>query len=156
MAMPRLPIPDSDHVVRYVSYTRQARDVDNKLIGNGLLWASLQQKRDETFVSVNWLEYHKKSVSSLSRDESLKLVRNDLASAFPPKPTSKALLAIGNVGQIKSTCAAAGAPVRITHEPTKNNPSHAGIRQLSTEENELLEVLATEVFIDTVLAATLI
>lgn len=155
MARSRLIIPDRDHVVRYVSYSRQARDEHDELVGNGLLSASLQQKRNETFVSVNWLEYHQKSAPSLSGDESLKLVRNDLASAFPPKPTSKALLAIGNVGQIKNICTAAGAPVRITHEPTQNNPSHAGIRQLPTEEDELLEALATEVFIDTILAATL-
>ncbi|WP_139312959.1 hypothetical protein [Novacetimonas hansenii] len=145
-------IPDKHHVVRYVPLSRQSRDDDGNLVGNGLLWVAFQQKKDEAFVSVNWLEYYECD----DRNEGLKAVRRDLAAAFPPRPSSKALLAIGNVGNIKRACADAGKPVRVTHEPSHNNPSHAGIRKLPTENEDLLETLAAEIFIDTVLAAGLI
>ena len=151
MAVPRKTIPDQDHVVRYVPISRQARDENGDLMGNGLLWSALQQKKNEDFVSVNWLEYHGKARgNALSQAESLKLVRDDLAGVFPPKSRTKALLAIGNVGKIKRACAEAGNVVRVTHEPTGNNPSHAGIRRLPTDEDALLDLLAAEVFVDTV------
>ena len=140
-------------MVRYVPISRQARDENGNLIGNGLLWSALQQKKDENSVSVNWLEYHGKTKgNALSRDEGLKIVRDELAAAFPPKSRSTALLAIGNVGEIKRACAKTGNVVRVLHEPTKNSPSHAGIRRLPTDENALLDILAAEVFVDTVAA----
>jgi hypothetical protein len=150
MPIKRKIIPDQDHVVRYVSYARQARDDDDNLIGHGLHWSAFQQKRDEEFVSVNWLEYRPGT-----REERLKAVRADLSGAFPPRPTSKALLAIGNVGEIKRACQEANQPVRITHEPNNKNQSHAGIRRLPAGEDDLLETLAAEVFIDTLLASSL-
>lgn len=143
-------IPDEDHVVRYVPYSRQARDADDNLVGNGLLWSALQQRETEASVSVNWLEYHDPA-GELSKAERLKLVRDDLAAVYPIRP--KGLMAIGNVGEIKSVCADAKSPVRVTHEPSGKNLSHAGIRRLPTEQDDLLETLAVEVFADTVLAA---
>lgn len=145
MAVQRRPIPDSDHIVRYVSYARQARDEHDNLIGNGLLGSALQLKTDEVYVSVNWLEFE-----PAPKIDCIKRVRNELSSAFPPKPRSKALLAIGNVGKIKSSCAEAGYQVRVTHEPTKNSPSHSGIRRLPIDNDELLDALAAEVFTDTI------
>ena len=146
MAMQRQLIPDEDHVVRYVPISRQARNPDGNLIGNGLVWSALQQRKDEKTVSVNWLEYHKGS-----RSNRLKLIKDELAKSFPPKSLSKALLAIGNVGVIKQACAEADNPVRVAHEPSNNSPSHAGIRRLPTDHDDLLDALAAEVFVDTLL-----
>ena len=148
MTRVRKPIPDNDHVVRYVPISRQARDLNGNLMGNGVLYTALQQRKDESYVSVNWLEFHQGT-----RTDRLALIRQELSEAFPPKSLGKALLAIGHVGQIKRACSDAGRPVRVTHEPTRTSPSHAGIRQFPTEEDGLLEALAAEVFIDTMLAS---
>jgi hypothetical protein len=156
MARRRRIIPNQDHVVRYVSYSRQARDEDDNLIGNGLLWTALQQKKDEAFVSVNWLEYYGQFDEPLAKLDRLKRVRNDIATAFPPKPRTKSLLAIGSVSKVKCLCEKFGKPVRVTHEPSKTNPSHAGIRRLPAEEDELLDALVSEVFVDTVSVASLL
>ncbi len=149
----RLPILDTDHVVRYVPKGRRAVDEDGNLLGNGIAWNALQQRQGETYVSVNWLEFHSRTRGQqLPKAQELALVRDDLAQAYPRK-NGEALLAIANVGEVKKIAGEADKPVRVTHEPSRpNNLSHAGIRQLSNTQNALMDRLAAEAFAETVLA----
>jgi hypothetical protein len=122
-------------------------DEDGNLLGNGIAWNALQQRDTETYVSVNWLEYH-----DGTKDQQLKLVRDDLAHVYERKKNGEALLAIANVGVVKKMAEEASRPVRVTHEPNPTNLSHTGIRQLSNTQNALMDRLAAEAFAETVLA----
>lgn len=153
MAKRVLNIPDTDHIARYVPYARQARDpVSDELLGSGLLWNSLQQRKGEEFVSVNWMECADvvlgRSLNKLSR---IGVIKEHLSELGFGKNIKSGLFASANVGKLKSTCSEFGMTVRVTHEPTDRNPTHAGIRRLSSERDDLLETLAAEVFLDTFL-----
>ena len=153
-------IPNTHHVVRYVPRSRQSRDPEtDKIIGNGLLWTSLQQRENEKYLSVNWLEYeiisNEDEDKEISYEQCLERVRSDLSQVMTKGVAPQSLLTIANVGEIKKACKSAGNTVRITHEPSIKNKSHAGIRKLPNEEDSLLETLANEIFIDSVMSITL-
>lgn len=132
-------LPDEDHVMRYVSWTKLRKDEDNRIIG--FLPQAFELRPTETSLSVNWLEYFQGDRVSQIRD-SVRLFRN----TYDVKP--KSAFGIGNIGKIRETCSAAGTRVRIVYDPTKDNKSHAVVRNLLREEQSLLDALAADAFVE--------
>jgi hypothetical protein len=136
------PLPDEDHVMRYVSWARLRRDENENVIG--FLGQAFELRPDEKDLSVNWLEYFDGNRDKQIR-ESVKLFRNIR------KVGSKSAYGIGKVGQIKRICGASGTSIRIVYDPEDNNLSHSVIRHLPRDDSSLFEALATEVFTELVL-----
>ena len=134
-------LPDEDHVIRYVPWTRLRKDENENVIG--FLWQAFELKPDELELSVNWLEYFEGDRDRRIR-ESVKVLRNTR------KVGVKSAYGIGNVGQIKRTCSASGVQVRIVYAPEDNNPAHSVIRRLPRDDSSLLEALAADAFTDLV------
>jgi hypothetical protein len=63
----------------------------------------------------------------------------------------KSGFAVGNVEKISSLCAARNHKIRIIHEPEDANAAHVAVRRIPRDDDELLEVLAAEVWADLVL-----
>jgi hypothetical protein len=63
--------------------------------------------------------------------------------------------AVGNAGQTKAACLARDKKIRLVHAPDGPNTGHVEIRQFSDEDQQLLEILADEVFTEHVFVASL-
>jgi hypothetical protein len=130
-------IPDKDHVLRHVPWTKLRKDENDNVLG--ILAAGLQRRPGEKSLSVTWIEYFTGS----AEEQALGAIRATRA-AQDCRPKSQ--FAIANVGKTKEAAASKGAKIRIVHEATEGNPAHASIRQLPDEDSALLELLAEDVF----------
>jgi hypothetical protein len=128
-------IPLSDHVVRYVSWSRLRKNANDEVIG--VLGEAFKMRDTETSLSTTWPEYFQGS----HKDQIIAAVRAIRGSKLGVKPKSG--FAIGVVGTIQAECAERDYSVRILHEPKDDNEAHAAVRSLPREDMELLESLAT-------------
>ncbi|MFZ0590093.1 MAG: hypothetical protein WAM39_06405 [Bryobacteraceae bacterium] len=136
-------LPDEDHVMRYVPWTRLLKDEDENVLG--FLPQAFQLRPEEDYLSVNWLQYY-----DGNRDTQIRLSVWAIRDTFEKPLGAKSAFAIGNVAQVKKIFQACGSRVRIVHEPVPKNPGHSGIRQLPRDDLTLLEALASDAFTERV------
>jgi len=134
-------LPDEDHVMRYVPWTRLRKDGDENVIG--FLPEAFVLREGEQSLSLNWLEY-------FSGDRNQKIRESVNVFRRVRKVGPKSAYGIGNVRRTKEVCEANGARVRIVYEPDDDNPAHAGIRRLPRDDLSLLDAIATEAFTELV------
>jgi hypothetical protein len=134
-------LPNDDHVMRHVSWTRLRKDEDDNILG--FLPDAFQRNENHTSLSVNWLEYFEGDRQNQIQG-SVRMFRKTITV----RP--KSAFGIGNVAKIKEVCRSNGANVRIVYEPEENNPSHSGIRRLPRDDFSLLEALAADAFVELV------
>jgi len=136
-------VPDEDHVIRYVPWARLLKDEDENVLG--FLPQAFQLRPEEDYLSVNWVEYHE-------GDRAAQICQSVWAirGTFERPLGSKSVFAVATVARVKELTNAAGARVRVTHEPLHDNPGHAGVRQLPRDDLSLLEALAADAFTDRV------
>jgi len=132
-------LPDDHHVIRYVPWSKLLKDENDNVIG--FLAQAFALRPDEESLSVNWLEYFGGDRKTNIRDSVLEFRRTLI------KVGKKSAFGIANVKKIKDTCSAvAGVRVRVVYEPSKNNPTHSGIRRLPRDDLTLLDALAEDAF----------
>jgi len=130
-------LPDHDHVMRFVPWTKLRRDENDNVIG--FLPQAFELRPDEDSLSVNWLEYF-----GGNRDEN---VRASITLFRDTRNVGKkSAFGVGQVGKIKQVCNANGAAVRISYDPESDNLSHSVIRRLPRDDQGLLDALASEAF----------
>jgi hypothetical protein len=132
-------LPDQDHVIRYVAWTRLRRDENDSVVG--FLPQAFELRRGEPYLSVNWIEYQEGD-----HDTQIRLSVWAMRDSFEKPLGVKSAFAIANVAKLKQTSQNAGRRVRVVHEPEPGNPGHAAIRQLQSDDLNLLEALAADVF----------
>ncbi len=132
-------LPNEDHVMRYVPWTKLRKDENDNVLG--FLGEAFKLKLDEPYLSVNWLE-HFDGEREVKIQASVKTFRSTL------KVGTKSTFGIGNVGRIKEICRARDANVRVVHEPEENNQSHSAIRRLPRDDVMLLDALAADAFLE--------
>jgi hypothetical protein len=133
--MSQLNIPDEDHIVRYVGWNQVAKDANDNV--QGILAEAFRRRPDEDGLSVNWLE-------RADADAEHKLKRTVELLTAGITVGKKSRVAVSNVYVFKTICASRQARVRIVHIPVDGNEPHSEVRQLSRDEDELLELLAIE------------
>lgn len=123
------PIPEQDHVVRYCSATRLNEENGNPLPG------AFQLRKDEEYLSVEWLEY----CNTADRSAQLKEVRSSLKEALDIRPSAKlALLNVGaTISKVKENTPD-NRVIDITHQPVPKRDSHSGIFNSNHTDAELL------------------
>src|SRR5271169_6779329 len=89
-------LPDEDHVIRYVPWTRLLKDEDENVIG--FLPQAFQLRADEDYLSVNWLQYY-----DGDREAQIRLSVWAIRSTFEKSLGAKSAFAIGNVAKVKKT-----------------------------------------------------
>jgi hypothetical protein len=137
-------LPDEDHVIRYVPWSRLLKDEDQNVLG--FLPQAFQLRPEEEYLSVNWIEYH-----DGDRATQIRLSVWAIRDSFDKPLGQKSAFAMGNVAKIKTTSQAYGSRVRVIHEPIlPNNPGHSAIRQLPRDDLNLLDALAADAFTDRV------
>ncbi|MDK2769810.1 MAG: hypothetical protein KYX69_19075 [Sphingomonas sp.] len=143
MAKPKIkPLANSDHVMRYIAPGRQMRDFSTDALV-GIFPAAFELREvDQGALSVTWIEYFGgRSASHCAKAAA------QIQKSFKKSKASQ-VFAIGNVGAIKESGNKDKCAVRVSHEPTANNPAHSSIRRFTNENEYLLSLLASEVFTD--------
>jgi hypothetical protein len=135
-------LPDADHVVRHVNSQLVERDGDVIL---GILPQAFMLRKREEYLSASWLEFY-----DGSRDEKIKQVIAGVSKARQVKASHA--FALGIVEEVKAACASFEMKIRILHEPSKDNPNpaYAAVRRYQSDDMQLLELLASEVWSDVV------
>ena len=144
--MPITYLPLEDHVVRYVSWSRLRKDENDNVIG--VLGAAFRLRPAEEYLSATWAEFFQQT----SREECVSAaVRAIRASEIRVSPRSG--FAVGNVRRIKDACLADRQKhkIRIIHEPEDDNQAHTALRGWPREGDLLLELIAEEVWNETIL-----
>jgi hypothetical protein len=62
--------------------------------------------------------------------------------------TDRQAFAPGLVGEIKEACGEYDQKIRVLHEPFEDNLAYVAIRRYQSDNQELLELLATEAWAD--------
>ena len=129
-------LPPSDHVARFCKGKFISED-DRVEPGAFML------RKDEEYLSVQWLEHLEKS----SRREEISEVRKILSGHLKIRRPSK--IAVLNVGR---TCdhvvQGSGWNIRMLHKPEQNDCAHSGIYG-TNQNHELIAELITETIQET-------
>jgi hypothetical protein len=133
----RKSVPDEDHVVRFVPYAKLRKNDEGQVIG--VLGEAFRLRVDEDYLSSSWLEFFDGNTDQ-------RLIEVKVAQSKTHTVGAKSGFSIGNVLKIKNACRDYGLKIRIEHEPTTENESHAAIRQFRSSDDELLDLLASEVW----------
>ena len=136
-------VPDTDHLARRVSYTKQLRDAEDNLLG--CMSAAFELRPDEKFLSATWLEFFVGK-----RHE--QIAQSIVATAGGSKLPKSTAFAIGNVKKIKKACEIGGVRIRVINEPDGNNLAHVALKHWPRDEQELLAIIAGDAWSETVLA----
>lgn len=138
-------LPDGDHIVRYVPFSKLLRDGDKPV---GFLFSAFQLRDSEDGLSATWLEY-------FAGDRVAQTTAAVRAFRASLKVGSTSGFAIGQVGAIKSAAVERKHKIRVIHWPVDGNSAHAEIRQFPRDDVELLQVLANQVWAELVLNASI-
>jgi len=128
-------VPDPDHVSRYCRPT----DFDGtELQATAFL---LRRAKQETSLSVNWLEH----LSASDRTDQLEKLRKVFAKKFRVAATAR--FAVLNVGNLRVTVMrGSGLDLTVLHEPQADDISHAEINGI-VEQDELVAELLLQTLI---------
>jgi hypothetical protein len=146
--MPTVYLPDGDHCVRYVPWARLRKDEEENVIG--VLGAAFRLRDEEDYLSATWAEFF---AGATHHDRIVASVRAIRASNIDVRPKSG--FAVGCVAEIKRACLEDQGRhrIRIIHEEEQDNPAHAALRGWPRDNNDLLDLLAEEVWCDRILNA---
>jgi hypothetical protein len=128
---------DNHHLVRHIRES-EIDDQEGRLLAFPQAFAL---RPNETYLSNGWLEFFDGTTA-----EQL----NGVAAMMSATRRVKAhhALAIGQVGSIRDACLSFDQKIRVLHEPFPENMAYATIRRISTDESQLLELLAQEAWSD--------
>ena len=124
-------IPDSDHVGRYC----KASTVENGEISA----AAFMVRKTEDYLSVNWLEEINRSDRTTQMSELQSLYATKL------RVGAAARIAVLNVGGLRAKVQRESPDnrlLRVLHEPESDDPSHAGIYEISYDDDITAELIA--------------
>jgi hypothetical protein len=131
-------LPDADHVVRHVP---------SKLLDeNGMPFPQAFELRPtESYLSTSWSEFFDGLLADRLAGCACLMSHN---RTIKPRDA----FAVGNVGEIKDAFAEFNQKIRIVSEPDPSpsglNIAYAAIRQVQTDNLELLELLTQDVWND--------
>lgn len=128
-------LPSSDHVARYCK--RKFLSETGQPLGTAFFLRKFNSTIEE-YLSVSWLEHF----GSLGIEELLQEVRKHTALTLQ----RSARYAILNVGDtINYVNENSERKIKFTHEPSKSDPSHSGIRGYSYEDEMIGDLIAEKV-----------
>lgn len=121
------PLPGKDHISRYCAPKTAP---DGQPTG-----ASFMLKKDEDFLSVNWMEHFGETDQKVQIAKIREHIELSLAKS--------GLFAVLNVGRITDQIQRFGEKkLAILHEPTQCDPSHSGIHGYQHEDLLVAELIA--------------
>ena len=139
--MPPTPLPSDDHIVRYARKRVLIWDDDENVLG--VFPQAFELRENETYLSVTWLQY-------FSADYEHGLIESAAAVRRQLEVKPRDGFTTGCVGTVQEKCNALNVRVRILHEPVApENEGHSAWRGVPRDNDDLLALMAAEVFTDT-------
>lgn len=130
-------VPDLDHVMRHVPWSKLHKDENNKVLG--VLPQAFALRDGEEGLSVNWVEHYEGSL-----DEKIVRTVQDIRAAVKVGP--KSAFGVSTVIAVKETCRNTTKSIKVVYWPNSRNPSHTLIRHLPAEDLALLDALSKDAF----------
>ena len=143
--MPPAKVPNDSHVMRYVRKRQLRRDENDNVIG--ILPQALELREGEAYLSVTSLEHF---------DPQYEQGLIQAAEAIRRELTVRANdgFSTTEVGDFCDICERFDEKVRVLHEPVNDgNTGHVAIRRFPRDNLELLDLLASDAFVDTRVAS---
>ena len=136
------PLPDEHHVARYCK--------PSSLVDGLPLPKAFELRKDEEYLSVNWLEYFGESDLNAAVERVQKAFRN---KRYQVRPNAR--LAILDVGTAKNAVREnTKSEPAIKHLPSQRDPSHAGIFGCTPDNLAIATDLALLVTLENMRAAS--
>jgi hypothetical protein len=151
LALAKAKVPDFDHLMRFAPMGRQLRDPETHEFKGILGIAFHVWPKDRGGLSTTWVEHYGPKCHATYGLAASKF-RDSLGSKKLP---IQGYFAIGQVKQAKEAFIARGKKIRVVHAPDGPNTGHVELRSFSDKDQELLEILAEEVFTEHVAVASL-
>lgn len=131
------PIPDDNHVMRYVSPNRLRKDENDNVIG--VLGEAFVLRDGEEGISSTWLEY-------FPGDQTSQIMQAIHKNRECIKVKPKSGFAIGKVGNILSECNknSKSKKTRVVYMPNNCNKAHIEVKPMPHNDALLLELLASD------------
>ncbi len=143
--MPPAKVPNDSHVMRYVRKRQLRRDENDNVIG--ILPQALELREGEAFLSVTSLE-HFDFQYERGLIQAAEAVRRQLIVK------SNDGFSTTEVGGFCDICERFDEKVRVLHEPVNDeNTGHVAIRRFPRDNIKLLDLLASDAFVDTRVAS---
>ena len=141
-------VPNDSHVMRYVRKRLLRRDENDNVIG--ILPQALELREGETYLSVTWLEHFDPRY-----DQGLIQAADAIGRQLIVKPTDG--FSTTAVGDFYDICERFDEKVRVLHEPENpENTGHVAIRRFPRDNLDLFDMLASDAFVDTRVAADVV
>ena len=146
--MPPAKVPNDSHVMRYVRKRQLRRDENGNVLG--ILPQALELRDGEAFLSVTWLEHFDPRY-----DQGLIQAADAIRRQLIVKPTDG--FSTTAVGDFYDICERFDEKVRVLHEPENpENTGHVAIRRFPRDNLDLFDMLASDAFVDTRVAADVV
>jgi len=128
------------HVVRYVPWARLRKNEDDNIVG--VLGVAFRLRDGVEFLSATWAEYF----AGVHADQVNAAIRTIRSSKVDVRPRSG--FAIGNVERIRDVCLAdkKKLKIRFIHEREDDNEAHAALRGWPGDSDDLLDLIAEDVW----------
>ena len=120
-------LPDQDHISRYCAPKTAP---DGQPTG-----ASFMLRREEEFLSINWMEHF----GDIGREAQLTEIRKHIALSL----AASGRFAVLNVGEtIAQDQRNSEWKLAVLHEPTPDDPSHSGVHGYGHEDDLVADLIA--------------
>lgn len=130
---------DQHHILRFVKHRALRRDENDNVVG--VLGEAFRLRDGESFLSAAWIEHYSGNTHEERIAQSISTFCNVVM-----KVKKKDAFVSGNVQDIKLACAQFEQKIRVVSEPDGDHAAHVAIRQYRDNNDELLELLAGEVW----------
>lgn len=134
LAVPSKYIPNEHYLMRYVPYSKIARDENDEPVG--LLPDAFKMRPGESYLSATWVDYFDGSHQEAVAD-AVRCIRQSSLTVG-----AKAGFALGLVREISECCRARSRAIRIIHEPEDDNAAHVALRQWPVDDDELFHEMS--------------
>jgi hypothetical protein len=130
-----LPTPGT--VVRYVGFNKMAKDEDDRVLEP--LPSAFEMRPNEEYLSITWAEYYVGA-----SDQRLRCAVEAIRSSRDVGP--KGCFCVADLDELMAVITTRSSKGRAVYLPQDDNPAHAGIYGVSSEETLLQQILATTVW----------
>ena len=138
-------VPNDSHVMRYVRKRQLRRDENDNVIG--ILPQALELREGEAYLSVTWLEHFDPQYER-GLIQAAEAIRRELTVKDNDGFSTT------EVGEFCDICERFDEKVRVLHEPVNDgNTGYVAIRRFPRDNLELLDLLASDAFVDTRVAS---
>lgn len=146
--MPSVYIPEEHELLRYVPWAKLRKDEDDHVLG--VLSAAFRLREGEDYLSSTWVEFFQQPSRLDNLTSAVRAIRgSDL------KVTAKSGFAIGRVAKVKEACARRAKTLRVIHEEEPDNAAHVAVRNWPKDDDDLLELMANEIWAEHILNSSI-